>query len=88
MIDNPLDFLLNEDRDLGDLWRWATVTELGPLRIRLDNDEEPLEGSPTTLVDPQTLEIGSRVYVQLRGSKSASEQVGRRALVIGKGFPA
>src|SRR5690625_767074 len=65
---NPFDMLLEpeESRDES-TWRWATVTSVSPLRIRLDQDAAPLDGDPIDLVGG--LEEGDRVWVQLHRSR-------------------
>lgn len=50
-------------------FKWATVTSLFPLAIRLDGDTAPLAMVPDSLVDPTTLSIGSRVRVELTDRK-------------------
>jgi hypothetical protein len=55
-------------------YRWATVTDTDPLRVRLDGDSAGLPVTPDTLVDPKTLAIGRRVWVQF---------FGRRLVVLG-----
>lgn len=61
---------------LENTYRWATVTDTAPLRVRLDGDSEGLPVTPDSLVAPGGLTIGDRVWVQL---------FGRRLIVIGKG---
>jgi microcystin-dependent protein len=53
--------------DISDLtsFKWATVTVLTPLAIKLDGDTAALAMVPDSLVDPKTLSIGSRVRVEL-----------------------
>lgn len=58
------------------VYRWATVTALGPLRITLDGEADPLIASPTAFV--RDLFVGDRVQVRL---------VDRRAYVVGKPRP-
>lgn len=53
---------------------WATVTALGPLRIRLDGDTSALPVTPDSLVDPLLLAVSDRVRVELSNN---------RALVLG-----
>lgn len=53
---------------------WGTVTGVAPLRVQLDGDEEPLEGSPSTVIG--NLGVGVRVRVELQN---------RRATVTGRG---
>lgn len=54
-------------------FRWATVTSVAPLAIRLDGDTDPLSGSPATLIP--TLLVGERVMVMMQS---------RRATIVGR----
>lgn len=45
-------------------FKWATVTAVAPLRIRLDGDTNALPVTPDSLVKPANLAIGVRVWVQ------------------------
>lgn len=67
---NPLASLLPATAS-SDVWRWATITSLDPLRIRLDGDSEPLLSTPDTLTP---VHLGERVRVQIYN---------RRATIIG-----
>ncbi|WP_052961366.1 MULTISPECIES: hypothetical protein [unclassified Leucobacter] len=49
-------------------FRWATVTEVGALRIRLDGDEAALLGTPLTTLSG--LVVGDRVRVELQGTRA------------------
>lgn len=53
-------------------FRWATVTQTGPLRVRLDGDSDPLPFTPDNLVGP--VPVGTRVWCEL---------FGRRVIAIG-----
>lgn len=55
-------------------FKWATVTGLAPLAIRLDNSPQPLNSAPVNLAGG--LSIGDRVWVQI---------VDRRVVILGKG---
>lgn len=55
-------------------FRWATVTQVSPLRIRLDGDTDELPVTPDSLVAPAALAVNVRVWVQLYG---------RRLIVLG-----
>jgi microcystin-dependent protein len=55
-------------------YRWATVTQVTPLRIQLDGDTQALPITPENLADPDTLRAGLRVWTQL---------FGRRVIVLG-----
>lgn len=67
-MSNPLNLLLPSDQDRPDRWRWGTIWSLDPLRVRLDGDTEPLNGTPSRLVT--YLAIGSRVYVHVRQGRT------------------
>lgn len=56
-------------------YRWATITDTDPLRVRLDGDADGLPITPSSLVDPAEMVPGDRVWVQMYG---------RRLLVVGK----
>jgi len=56
-------------------FRWATVTQADPLRIRLDGDTVALTFTPESLLQVVP-EVGQRVWVQLYG---------RRVIVLGVG---
>ena len=67
-MSNPLNLLLPSEQPRPDRWRWGTIWSLSPLRVRLDGDTEPLEGTPSRLVT--YLAIGSRVYVHVRQGRT------------------
>lgn len=50
-------------------YRWATVTQLDPLRIRLDGDSTELPLTPEALIEPSRLMVGTRVWVQFFGRR-------------------
>jgi len=50
-------------------FRWATITDLSPLRVRLDGESVELPITPECLVHPSVLTEGARVWVQLFGSR-------------------
>lgn len=50
-------------------FRWATLTDLSPLRVRLDGESVELPITPECLVHPSVLTEGARVWVQLFGSR-------------------
>ena len=66
---------------VGDItsFKWATVTGVSPLAIRLDGDTSPLALIPDSLIDPAMLTVGDRVRVELSL---------RKVVVHGKFFPA
>jgi microcystin-dependent protein len=67
-----LELLIPQKYVAPDVWRWATVTAIGPLRIRLDGESEPLDITPDNTIGP--VSVGTRVWTQTNG---------RRILVIG-----
>lgn len=75
-----LDLLIPGDDKPHDRWRWATITDASPLRLRFDGDTTEIDVTDT-LVDPLSLAVDDRVWCQV---------FGRRIIVLGKGggFPA
>lgn len=55
-------------------YRWAAVTALSPLRVKLDGENLALPITPESLVPARTLRVGTRVWVQLYG---------RRVVILG-----
>lgn len=55
-------------------FRWASVSSVSPLRVRLDGSPTPLDSEPVTLVPG--LHVDDRVWVQI---------IERRALILGVG---
>jgi len=53
----------------------AIVTAVGPLRILIDGDTEPIPFTPKSLIDPATLTVGDVVH---------ANQSGHRLLVLGR----
>jgi len=63
-----LDLLLPAgSTDNGDSWYWATVTQVSPLRVRLDGDDAALPITPESLT--YGLTVGKRVWVQMAGHR-------------------
>ncbi|QKN87782.1 minor tail protein [Microbacterium phage Nebulous] len=56
---------------IGDMtsFKWATVTRVSPLAIRLDGDTDPLAMVPDSLVPTLLLAVGDRVRVELTQRK-------------------
>ena len=79
---NGLDFLFDPPARSFSEWSWATVTSTNPVRIRLDGDIDPLEGSPTLLVSEASLSVGTRVRVHLDKSRALG-QIGAHVYVFG-----
>lgn len=48
----------------GDSYRFATITEVALVKLRLDGDEGALTTTPTVL---RNVSIGDRVWVQFHG---------------------
>lgn len=61
---DAFDELLPEPAGTTTGYRWATVTQLAPIRIRLDGDTLPVESTPDALCP---LQVGDRVWVQFHG---------------------
>ena len=61
-----LDVLLPGPTAAGGSWRWATVTQVSPLRVRLDGDTDPLPVTPDTLT---AVTVADRVWCQLTGRR-------------------
>ena len=53
----------------------AIVTSVGPLRIMIDGDTEPIPFTPKSLIDPATLAVGDVVH---------ADQSGHRLVVLGR----
>ncbi|MGV4328827.1 phage tail protein [Trueperella pyogenes] len=68
---NPLAQLINKPQE-SDAWRWGNVVGVGPVRVRLDGDSEPLGVTPDVLCGVQ---VGDRVRVQISN---------RRMVIVGK----
>ena len=49
--------------------RWATVTGISPLRIKLDGDTTAIPATPDSLIDPATLVVDDRVRTELSGNR-------------------
>lgn len=61
-----MDLLLPKPAPRRESWRWATVTQVSPLRVRLDGDAAPLTVTPDRLV---TVTLGARVWCQIAGRR-------------------
>ena len=65
MTASPFDDLLpGPEEGTRDTYRWATVTSVAPIRVRLDGDTDPVASEPVTLCP---LRLGCRVWVQFHG---------------------
>lgn len=62
----------NPPAPVGSSWKWGTVTATGPLRVRVDGDDAPLDVTPDALA---VVAVGDRVFCLLTG---------RRLVVLGK----
>ena len=49
--------------------RWATVTGVSPLRIKLDGDTTAIPTTPDSLINPATLAVDDRVRTELSGNR-------------------
>jgi len=67
-----LDLLLPQPNAVDLAFRWATVTSVTPLRVRLDGEDAPLPLDLDSLVDPASLRVDDRVRCEL----------GRRRIII------
>lgn len=56
--------MINDIKDITS-FKWATVTGVNPLAIRLDGDPAALALIPDSLIDPLSLGVGARVRVEL-----------------------
>lgn len=54
-------------QDVSDItsFKWATVTRISPLAVKLDGDTAALALVPDSLIDPKAMFIGLRVRVEL-----------------------
>lgn len=75
-----LDLLMPADQ-ARDTVGWATVTDIGPLRIRRDGEDDPLPVTPDTLIGP--LSVSDRVWVGLATNDDSAFRA-RRVIVIGR----
>ena len=64
MSSNPLDIFLPQKPAPEEAWRWGMVTQVSPLRVRLDGDSGSLNGTPSNLAG--LLQVGQRVYVHVQ----------------------
>lgn len=60
-----LDLLLPDPGGPGLAFRWATVMQTSPLRVRLDGEDAALPITPDTLLSPAALSVGTRVRVEV-----------------------
>jgi len=51
------------------VFKWATVTAVSPLRIKLDGDTSAIPATPDSLIDPATLAVDDRVRTELSGNR-------------------
>lgn len=47
--------------------RWGTITQINPLRVKLDGDDTALPVTPASLVPASLTRVGSRVWTVLNG---------------------
>lgn len=75
-----LDLLIPKVAEPTDRFAWATITDVDPLRIRLDGELAPLDITPDSLIDVGWADVDRRVWVQISG---------RRVVILGQsGKPA
>lgn len=60
------EYLLPASPEPGDRWRWATVTGVDPVRVRLDGETAPLDITPDVL---GPVRVGDRVWCQQHGRR-------------------
>lgn len=77
MTRENLELLLPGPEARTDRWRWGTVTQAAPLRVRLDGDDVALDLTPDALTAGLT--AGDRAYCHLNG---------RRVVAVGLALPA
>lgn len=70
-MNNPLDSLIARPQPSGAKYQWATVVQVNPIKILIDGDYYPLEGSPNSIGQ---VSRDDRVLVLIEG---------RRATVLG-----
>lgn len=51
------------------VFRWGTITDDSPLRVRLDGDSNELPFTPDSGVDPAQLQVGDRVRCEISGGR-------------------
>lgn len=86
LVDDPAEAATDPDQRSSTFY-WATVVaaDPAPVSVRLDGDSVPLTVDIDSLVDPETLTVGDRVWVQLVGAG------GKRVVILGRsagGIPA
>lgn len=64
---NNLGLLLPDKAGRTELWTWATVTSINPIKVRIDGDTAALAASPDSLY--KNVAVGHRVWVQLSGHR-------------------
>lgn len=71
--------------DMMPVVRWATVTQTGPLRIRMDGDVEPMALTPMTVV--AALRVGDRVLCVEQHRRVIIFGKAQRSNVLWEGSP-
>lgn len=72
-MDNPLNSLIPKKTEEPTTFRWAVVTSGSPLEVRIETEDSPLAGKPSTLVAGLT--TGDRVFMVITRN---------RATILGK----
>lgn len=76
---NPFSALLPRDSGIRqDSWRWGIVKQVNPLRVQLDGDTAPLNGTPDTLTP---VRVNDRVRVHIYNRRSTVIGVSGGAVV-------
>lgn len=65
-------------------FKWATVTSVAPLAVKLDGDTVALSLVPDSLVDPLTLSVSDRVRVELTERKVVIHGVNNAGALSGE----
>lgn len=66
---NNLDYLIQKPAAETDTFRWGTVTQASPLKVRMDGDSTPMAASPYNTVPTQNWAANDRVWCQFHGKK-------------------
>lgn len=76
------DYLLPQPPEDRGSWRWATVTAVSPLRVRLDGDSTALDLTPDAL---GPVRVDDRVWCQIVGRRVVVHPVSRGPLAMAAG---
>lgn len=67
-MDNPLNSLILPTPEAPPSFRWAVVTAVSPLAVRIESESDPLNGKPSTLV--AGLEVNDRVFLVIAKNRA------------------